>query len=186
MSNHDDFSASEGDRTASHADMQHFGSVLLERMGAGEKASEDPMDPVTLHRAREVWLQFAKDLQNKNELSEALVDALCRAIQQAIAKDKSLGALIGLSLPTGRPRRDAEERVGIARKVLLLMLDGVSLQEAAGKVADQIFREDSVVQKIYRKNKKWAVGLLLTEHLLDPSTFTQPQIERLRFITNEG
>ena len=185
MSNHEDFSASEGDRTASLADMQYVGSVLLERMGAGEKASEDPMDPVTLHRAREVWLQFAKDLQNKNELSEALVDALCRAIQQAIAKDKSLGALIGLSLPPGRPRRDAEERSGIAKKVLLLMLDGMSVQEASGNVADHICREDSVVQKIYRKNKKWAVGLLLTEHLLDPTIFTQPQIERLRSITNE-
>ena len=186
MPNHEDFSASKGDRTASLADMQYVGSVLSERMDPKKKASEDPMDPVTLHRARDVWLQFAKDLQDKNELNEVLVDTLRRAIQLAIAKDKSLGALIGLSLPTGRPRRDAEERAGIARKVLLLMLDGVSLQEAAGKVADQIFKEDSVVQKIYRKNKKWAVGLLSTEHLLDPTTFTQPQIERLRFITNEG
>ena len=70
MPNHEDFSASEGDRTASPADMQYVGSVLIERMDAKKKASEDPMDPVTLHRAREVWLQFAKDLHKKSNVIE--------------------------------------------------------------------------------------------------------------------
>jgi|TARA_B110000902_G_scaffold263832_1_gene343835 hypothetical protein len=91
-----------------------------------------------------------------------------------------------LSSPPGRPKRDAEKPAGIAKKVLLLMLDGMSSQQASGQVADQIFKGDSVDLKIHRVNKNWVIGLLSTENFLDPSAFTQPQIQRLRSITNEG
>jgi hypothetical protein len=46
MSEHENFSAGEEDRTASLADMQYVGSLLSERMDATKKASEDPLSQV--------------------------------------------------------------------------------------------------------------------------------------------
>ena len=39
-------------------------------MEATNRESEDPLDPVTLLRAGGDWVQFSKDLRDKNELSE--------------------------------------------------------------------------------------------------------------------
>jgi hypothetical protein len=50
-------------------------------MDATNRESENPLDPVTRQRAGEVWVQVSKDLQDKNELSEVLVDTLSKAIQ---------------------------------------------------------------------------------------------------------
>jgi hypothetical protein len=81
MTEYEDFAMSDEESSVSLADMQYVGLVLGERMDATNRESENPLDPVTRQRAGEVWVQVSKDLQDKNELSEVLVDRLSKAIQ---------------------------------------------------------------------------------------------------------